>query len=236
MHRAVFLISALLLASCASAPLTPTALPRVGESPPLSQVTERSVGDVIYEIYNYRQLTGARLQDTASADVFLARWTIDSAQFLEAFQTDGRQVYCTAQPVLHVTGSGIVSSVCLVDTNNDGTFDSWNAPDGPPARKTWNKLDAPLPYKRSDSMATTGGGGFRYELLYQGLSSNVVGLLYREYADDLARPAFQQDLNYTLQPIGPTEISFRAIRIRIHSADNNKIRYEVLTGLQKRDA
>jgi len=102
MHRAAILISSLLLAGCASAPLIPTALPRLGESPALNQVTERAVGDVIYEIYNYRQLTGARLQDAASAEVFLAKWTIDAAQFLEAFQTDGRQVYCTSQPVLHV--------------------------------------------------------------------------------------------------------------------------------------
>lgn len=74
-------------------------------------------------------------------------------------------------------------------------------------------------------------GGFRYELLYQGISGNVVSLLYREYIDDLARPAFQQNLTYTLTPEGPTEVSFRETRIRILSADNNRIRYEVLSGL-----
>ena len=49
--------------------------------------------------------------------------------------------------------------------------------------------------------------------------------------NDLARPAFQQDLHYTLEPSGPTEVSFRGARIRILSADNNTIHYELLSGL-----
>ena len=60
-----------------------------------------------------------------------------------------------------------------------------------------------------------------------------MSLLYREYIDDLARPAFQQDLSYTLAAEGPTEVSFRGTRFRILSADNNKIRYELLSGLAK---
>ena len=75
------------------------------------------------------------------------------------------------------------------------------------------------------------GSGFKYELLYQGLSSGVVSILYREYVDNLARPAFQQDLLYTLQPGAPTEVSFRTVRMTIHSADNNGIGYTITRGL-----
>ena len=84
MNRFVVLITCLLLAGCASAPLTPAATPRVGESPALNQVVERSVGDVIYEIHNYRQLSGARLRAPANVSVFLARWAIDTVREVQA--------------------------------------------------------------------------------------------------------------------------------------------------------
>jgi hypothetical protein len=81
-------------------------------------------------------------------------------------------------------------------------------------------------------MAQT-GDGFRYELLYQGLSAGVVKILYREYFDSLVRPAFQQELSYTLEEPGPTEISFRSIRMTIHSADNNRLEYTINDGLRQ---
>jgi len=43
---------------------------------------------------------------------------------------------------------------------------------------------------------------------------------------------FQQDLKYTLADTGPTEIRFRVARLRIASADNNGIKYELLSGLR----
>ena len=124
----------------------------------------------------------------------------------------------------------LMSRMCLADLDGNQRFDAWKAPQGPPARQKWNKLPHELGFSHSDAM-TSAMGGFRYELLYQGISGNVVSLLYREYIDDLARPAFQQDLSYTLAAEGATEVSFRGTRLRIQSANNNGIRYEVLAGL-----
>ena len=39
----------------------PNASTKVGESPRLNEVVERSVGEVIYETYNYQQFEGAKL-------------------------------------------------------------------------------------------------------------------------------------------------------------------------------
>ena len=64
------------------------------------------------------------------------------------------------------------------------------------------------------------------------VAAGVVSLLYREYVDDLVRPAFQQDLTYTLTPGEPTEISFRTTRLVVEHADNAGIRYRVLAGLK----
>ncbi len=72
--------------------------------------------------------------------------------------------------------------------------------------------------------------GFKYELLYQGIDNGVVRIAYREYTENLARPAYSQDLTYTLEPSGQTRIRFRDVSAVIHSANNNEIQYTVESG------
>lgn len=74
--------------------------------------------------------------------------------------------------------------------------------------------------------ATRGEGTF--EILYQGVGGGVLRLAYREYTgDELARPAFAQEVTYDLTPEGPTEILFKGARISILSAGNTELRYRV---------
>jgi hypothetical protein len=107
-----------------------------------------------------------------------------------------------------------------------------SAPDGPPARRGWAELKDEVGFTEETTVSMVPTGGFKYKLLYQGISAGVVSILYREYLGSLVRPAFQQDLSYTLRPDGPTDISFRTIQLRIESADNNTIVYAVKRGLE----
>jgi hypothetical protein len=90
------------------------------------------------------------------------------------------------------------------------------------------KLDRPVPFERSEVMV---GEGFKSELVYQGVAASALRLLYREYSESLVRPAFQQDLTYTMAEDGPTEVGFRSLRLEVLGADNLGIRYRVLSGL-----
>lgn len=240
MRRIIPAILVLTTCSCASAP---PPLPshvdvqrRTGEAPRVGEVSERSVGDVVYEIYNYevRRDSSTRLTGYVIIDVFLAKANFGPETPLVATTDKGVSVHCTTEPVLRISGGRSRSHVCLQDLDSDSTFDQWRAPDGPPARRRWAPLEPKVGYEQrpSTEMAET-GDGFRYELLYQGYSAGVVSILYREYFDSLVRPAFQQDLSYTLEPTGPTQISFRSIRMTIDSADNNRIRYTIDRGLER---
>jgi hypothetical protein len=220
----------LALSACVSSgPLVPKVSTKVGESPRLNEVVEKSVGEAIYETYNYQEFEGVKLTEPADVDVLAARWSLPPHEPLQAYVEGPAKIYCTREPALLVMGK-MTSRVCLGDLDNNQRFDSWKAPQGPPARQKWNKLKNELGFSSGGAMTST-MGGFRYELLYQGISGKVVSLLYREYIDDLARPAFQQDLSYTLAPEGATEVSFRGTRLRLLSADNNRIRYQLLSGL-----
>lgn len=223
-----------LLVGCASVPVgIPLTHRRIGESPALRVPVSRSVGEVIYETFNYEEWQGARLLEPITIDVLAADASLGPSDALIASQEAGATVYCTEKPALRAMSQPASSRICLADRDGDTRFEMWRAPEGPPARVQWAKLQASAAFSVGHSMAPT-GNGFRYELLYQGVSANVIRILYREYVDDLIRPAFQQDLSYTLSPSGPTDIAFRTSRIRVTAADNNGIQYEMLAGLGAR--
>lgn len=69
----------------------------------------------------------------------------------------------------------------------------------------------------------------RRELVYTGRAGSRVSLLYREFADDLARPAFSQALQYDIgaDPV----IGYQGARFRVLGASNTDITVEVLATL-----
>jgi hypothetical protein len=72
-------------------------------------------------------------------------------------------------------------------------------------------------------------GGFRRELIYSGTSKNTLSLLYREFLDDLLRPAFSQELKYDLSEA--TVIGYKGARFEVISANNTEITYRVVRAL-----
>jgi hypothetical protein len=75
-------------------------------------------------------------------------------------------------------------------------------------------------------------GYLNYELIYSGTDGKSLTVTYREYTgDDLARPAFYQNLVYESSN---RRIRFKDIVIEIHEATNEKIVYTVISdGLNK---
>lgn len=221
----------LLIVGCAST-ISPSPRQRsVGEEPPLRTRTLRSVGEVIYQTYNYEQRTVARLKAPVVIDRGALKASVPANSVLDEFHSDSGLVYCTREQVLRedslIGGAGPPRYyLCLADQDGNSSFDSWRVP----GARSWNEVDSHVPFAIRGEIEEE-AKGFKYELLYQGISGDVVGLLYREYIDNMVRAAFQQDLSYTLASLEPTEVSFREIKIRIYSADNNSIDYEVLHGL-----
>ena len=82
----------------------------------------------------------------------------------------------------------------------------------------------------SSGIHTTGhqihDGSFKAELIYTGITGNTISISYREFVDNLSRPAFDHELTYDLNE--SDEITFRSLKIRVLKADNAKIRFEVI--------
>ncbi|MDO9047559.1 MAG: hypothetical protein Q7U66_07480 [Methylobacter sp.] len=70
---------------------------------------------------------------------------------------------------------------------------------------------------------------FKKELVYTGVSQKVISIFYREFNEDMARPAFSQDLKYNLSE--SNIVGYRGARFEIIKATNQGLTYKTLKQL-----
>lgn len=68
---------------------------------------------------------------------------------------------------------------------------------------------------------------FKQQFLFNGKVNNSLKFTYREFINDMARPAFNQDLQYDLSE--SNIIGFKGLRIEVLKATNVNIEYKVLS-------
>jgi hypothetical protein len=74
-------------------------------------------------------------------------------------------------------------------------------------------------------------GSFKQEIVYSGRSQNSITLLYREFKDNLARPAFSQELKYDISD--DKIIGYKGARFEVIEASNVSLKYKVIQHLRK---
>lgn len=135
---------------------------------------------------------------------------------LVAREVDGERAYCT--PIES-------SFACFYDLDHSGDFDHVLVSNiGIVSSK--RVLEPAVKYDLGPGSTMR---GFKSELVYQGRAGDVLTLRYRDYANSLSLPSYEQTLNYTLDPKAPTEIQYRDARFKVLQADNQSIRYEILS-------
>ncbi len=225
--RYTTLLTALLLSGCATVQVVERSAmsEQVGQRPPVGTQAEAPVGGVLFSQFRYWSKVGYRLDDDINLSFALGRVSAQSGDFLVKATSDGKSVLCTEKRAYIDPLVGPHAIACFPDAN-DGLLRSVSAT---PGMVTMSKdLPNPVRYARSEEV-TPRRDSFKYELLYQGVSGKSIRLSYREYLNDLARPAFFQDVSYDLSDF-PTTVTFRAVRLEIFSAGNNGIAYRVLSG------
>jgi hypothetical protein len=204
------------LAGCASVQTEP---PRYesGHFPEPQTLTTVNVGQVMVTEYDYLSQVRATVLDDVSGSFWTNRRSISSGDALVSAISSGEQVYCQAP-----RRDG---APCLKDTNGDGHFDRAYTMNAFGMVVNGRNIGA-VRYRVADQNIQD---GFKYELIYQGIDGDTVRIAYREYTENLARPAFSQDLSYTLEePL--TDIRFRDVQLTIHEANNNQITYILESG------
>lgn len=209
-------ISILALASCASVDTVP---PRyeTGSFPDLNTNVTVNVGQVMMSEYDYLSQARATAVEEISGSWWTGRQGIQVGDTLILAISNGEEIYCK---------SLVYGAPCVKDTDGDGRFDRAYTVNTVGMIVSGDNIE-PAAYREGNQNIQD---GFKYELLYQGVQDNTVRIAYREYTENLARPAFSQDLVYTLEQDSPTQIRFRDVSMTIYEANNNAIIYSVESG------
>lgn len=72
---------------------------------------------------------------------------------------------------------------------------------------------------------------FQQTLIYSGRVGNKINIGYREFSNNLARPAFNNDVEYDMNE--SRIIGYKGARIEVLSATNEKIEYRVLQNFNR---
>lgn len=119
----------------------------------------------------------------------------------------------------------VTGGIFIPDDKTKPTEIFWLAPN---TITPLNDIHQGISFKPTISMQST-ADSFKRELVYSGVSQNTISILYREFLNDMARPAFSQELKYDLSQ-GRT-IGYKGARFEVIKADNLGITYKVLKAL-----
>lgn len=189
----------------------------------IGQTVTVTAGDVVISTRRYRRAPGAVIDSPAKPPPSLG--------YIRALPT-GSSVYSIktkrafkACATVSLDNSG---PPCLIDDDGDGTFDRIAASDLAGAKP----MDTKVPY-RKQMVDVPNRGGLNRTIIFQGSDSNGLRFSYREFSNDFARPAFDQELSipvtsfpqqFAIKGLVFTaeKITSMGLTVRLDSVDPNK--------------
>ena len=193
-------------------------------TPVVGEASSASVGSPMMEEYRYVGTEGVIIDQAVLANWGSAeRVDLPTGAGLFIIRERRLKACQTRETFAHLPGAPSVWRNCLVDTNEDGRFDKViYSEDG--FSKT---IDPPAPYHRGIvEVSGDASQNFRRLLIYSGVSGGALRLSYREFSNDMARPAFTEDLTIPLDSTYPQEIAVKSYRFSIEAIDGIGIHYK----------
>jgi len=198
--------------------------------PKLNTENTVEIGENIYQKINkFLNITNTVTLNNSSTGKWNIAWQFFDCKFhakdsalLELWENNK---YTTELGVCYskIGTTHINEHINLIDNNKTGYFTHFSV--------YYSKDISPLSEKIKYTISPTvkfKEDSFKYEALYQGKNGNKIKISYREFKDNMARPAFTQDIEYELEKDGTTMIGFKGLRIEILKATNMDITYKVI--------
>jgi len=180
-----------------------TAVPFVGE--------RRSItaGEELIVQRNVRKGEGVRLDELVTSPPKNTPFTLQSGDFLYRVRSKVALKACA----ITFTHDGL--QPCLLDDNGDGLFDRAALNSMSKA----NPMDKPARYTKTSVQVPPATPGLTRSMIYQGLTSDGLKLSYREFSEDLARPAFSEDISVPLMKEFPQRFAVKGAIVTLFAVD-----------------
>lgn len=219
------------LAGCANTSIqvhqSSSVKPEIGTEPQVGKTHTASVGSVMFSQYKLWRVSSFRLSENYAGSIGGARVEITSNDNLVQATANSQDAYCTEFNTMRNIFGVAIKRTCFGGITPDGKVSSVMVP----ADAIWwsQNLPKPILVVRHEEAAPR-SGSYRNELVFLGAAGKVIRLLYREYMDDLVRPAYSQEVSYDVSNL-PMEISFRTAKFQVLELGGSTITYKVLSPL-----
>jgi hypothetical protein len=189
--------------------------------PPLNTGVTVSVGDVMLRQGVYTEQDGIRLSEVVK--IGLGSYTLMPGLYTKTGDSDGGSFYLpspTAEggkvnksilsdPFQSVYIKKNDQKVCVVTVFNLRAC----------SQKSVTITPAKVPSITANS--------FQQTLIYLGKYGNKINIGYREFSSDMARPAFNNDVEYDMQE--SSIIAYKGAKVEVKSATNQDIKFLVIS-------
>jgi len=215
MRKIILITSVLALSGCAVRfnPIVNT--PKVIDTPPIGKVVTAQIGDHLLqkgEVVEEEVLTVRTPVDGVLYDVMPGSYPQFGA-------VDGEKLYSAA---------GVVKSPFA-----DPFMGLSTRPQNPGQVCVITTFSARVCYDaafETSMQASTRAASFQQTLIYNGRVGNRINIGYREFSNNLARPAFNNNVEYDLS--SSSTIGYKGASIEVIKADNSSITYRVISTFQ----
>ncbi|MDA3500717.1 Uncharacterised protein [Acinetobacter junii] len=212
----------LFLVGCATPVYNSTMTVSNISKPPINTINTVSVGDQMLVQGTLRQNDVLELQQQTKISLY----TIPAGQFIKTGENEKGKYF-----TLVSTTGAMVQKAFMADPAQA----LMTAPDGKLCVITVFNLKACQADKsfviKKTNIASE--NSFQQTLIYSGKVGNKINIGYREFSSNMARPAFNNDVEYDLNE--SKQIGYKGALLEIIEANNQNITYKVLKNFNKVD-
>ena len=226
---AILVVLAAASAGCATSTYSITPTVTFVDMPPVGELSEASIGSSLIQKAKVYVVDGLRLDSPLVIEAFGSRLELGVGDYAALSRTRLHTLYSAVDQIggrYYNFGTLTESDIGFRKSLEDGRIDAFSLP--------YNS-GMIIPHETDESLTLTEievtavqEPSFRQELIYNGRIGDTIRVLYREFQNDMARPAFTQDVVYDLSE--SNIIGFRDVRIEIVDANNTRVRYSVISG------
>jgi len=172
------------------------------------------------EVYSYARvytLDGAVLEQDAQVGLLFTKERVPKGTQLIPVASKSKFKACVPY-----ANTFTASGPCYLDDDGDGLFDRNSQDEGSIAIKS----RPPTPYNRV-KITIIREDSFKRSILYQGASADAIRFSYREFKNDIARPAFTEELTIPREQL-PAMIMVKNIQMEVKTVSGMGLTYRIV--------
>ena len=219
----------LAITGCAATPTLETFSHKEIKHPALLATSTAAKGQPVYLHYDYESLIIYRLQESLDMRLGLGKVVVSHQEPLYRGSLGQKEVLCSSSLTYRDPLAGPHAISCFFDVGRTGKVDTVTAAPG----AIWfeKSIGRSILYEEGEFVRGK-AQPVKRELVFTGYADGQLTFLYREYQNDLKKPAVNQPLFIPVESL-PAKKEIKGLSIEFLSATDAQLSYNILSGFQQ---